>query len=104
MPELGPCRYCGAPTILKRAGYKSYQILNEDGSPHSCHEAERAKAIPTIFGTEVDNTCYPLSPEQTLEELREIYNYYSSTCLGEDEAKGTYALGAAIEVLKLVTR
>ena len=96
-----PCRYCGAPTYME--GVDPVTIHNSDGTLHECHEMDRAKAIHTIFWGQVEDACYPLTPDEVLERLRGLFDYYASTCLMGDEEKDLHSLGAAIDVVKLVT-
>lgn len=103
MVQLAPCRYCGAETEMRQVAEGVVQILNPDGSLHHCHEAERAEAIPVIFRGQVEDACAPLSADGVLGELQNLYRWAQvSICDFKDEE--LYALNAAIEVLKLVSK
>ena len=98
--HLLPCRYCGAPTYMADFGSDAVQIKNPDGTLHHCHEADRAKAIHTIFWGQVEGACQPLTPEEVLVQLEKLYEWAQvSTCDFEDNE--LYALNAAIEMVKL---
>lgn len=97
-----PCRYCGQATEMVDVAKGVAQIRNLDGSVHHCHEQERSQAIPIIFRGQIEDACQPLTPDGVIGELRNLYEYWSQSCLGEENT--LYALNGAIELVKLVSK
>lgn len=95
-----PCRYCDAPTYMEGGDHWAVTIHNPDGTLHQCPEAEKAQALPIIFRGQMEDACYPLTPDAALAGLRELYDWLSQSVVGE--AGDLLALNAAIEVVKLV--
>jgi hypothetical protein len=94
-----PCRYCGAPTHMEDWGRDAVRIVNPDGTLHQCHEAERAKAIHTIFWGQIEDLCAPLSPEQVYGKIKATFDTCHEPVIDYDDLE---AISAMAGVLNLV--